>query len=118
MLGVHFTSDVLGGWLAGGLLLATFIKWEKPVAAWVGGIHYEMQLAIGAVSSLVILAVSYLFLGLRSGWTPPADWLANAPDLNPLDPTGWLRWQASGWGSVSAWRGGITSTGCCNRVRP
>ena len=64
------------------------MKWERPIASWVARNRYEMQLALGLTSSLVILAVTYLILTLRSGWTPPDEWLLNAPDLNPLDPSG------------------------------
>jgi len=34
VLGVHFTHDVLIGWLVGGLLLWLFLKLEKPIAGW------------------------------------------------------------------------------------
>jgi membrane-associated phospholipid phosphatase len=87
-LGVHFTSDVLGGWLAGGLLLTAFLKWQKPIANWIARTSYLERLALCVVSSLIILAVSGILLGLRSTWMPPVDWLANAPDMNPLDPSG------------------------------
>lgn len=34
VLGVHFTHDVLVGWLVGVLLLWLFLKLEKPIVSW------------------------------------------------------------------------------------
>ncbi len=87
-LGVHFTSDVLGGWLAGGLLLTAFIRWQKSIAGWITGTSFGMRIILAVASSVILLIISSILLSLRSGWTPPVEWLANAPDLNPLDPSG------------------------------
>jgi len=86
-LGVHFTSDVLVGWLFGGLLLVVLFRLEKPTTAWVRKMGPGQQVLAAVVSSLLMLALTFLATALRSEWTAPADWLANAPDLNPLDPT-------------------------------
>jgi membrane-associated phospholipid phosphatase len=52
VLGVHFTHDVLVGWLVGGLLLWLFLKLEKPVADWFKGSSLGMQ-----ILALIILTV-------------------------------------------------------------
>ncbi|HEY0076114.1 MAG TPA: phosphatase PAP2 family protein [Abditibacteriaceae bacterium] len=55
VLNVHFPGDVLGGWLFGALLLGAFLKWEKPVGAWLLKHDFIQQIVIcGAVSALLI----------------------------------------------------------------
>jgi membrane-associated phospholipid phosphatase len=89
-LGVHFTSDVLIGWLAGGLLLVVYLQLEKPASAWVKKMGPGQQILFTSITSLLLVVVTLGMVALRSDWTPPAEWLVNAPDLNPLDATGMI----------------------------
>jgi len=57
VLGVHFPSDALGGWLIGLLVLVIYAWAEPPVARWVAGQRMAVQLvlAIGVPVLLVFL---------------------------------------------------------------
>jgi len=56
VLGVHFTHDVLVGWLVGGFLLWLFLKLEKPVADWFKRSSLSLQLlALVIITALLIL---------------------------------------------------------------
>jgi hypothetical protein len=72
ILGVHFTHDVLAGWLVGGILLWLFLKLEKPVITWFQGKSLLLQiLALVVVTSLFIIAAVLI--------VPPF----NPPDVDP-----------------------------------
>lgn len=72
VLGVHFTHDVLVGWLVGGLLLWLFLKLEEPVVQWFKRKSAGTQiLALVIVTTLLILPVVLL--------VPPF----NPPPVNP-----------------------------------
>jgi hypothetical protein len=55
ILGVHFTHDVLVGWLVGALLLVIFLKIEKEVANW-------FKTKTVAVQILALIFATSLFL--------------------------------------------------------
>lgn len=55
-LGVHFISDVVGGWLLGALSLWVFLKLERPIAAWLRQ-RTLIQMVILALLSSVLLLV-------------------------------------------------------------
>lgn len=61
VLGVHFTHDVLAGWLVGGLLLWLFLKLEDPVIAWFKGNSIGMQiLALVIITALLLITAILL----------------------------------------------------------
>jgi membrane-associated phospholipid phosphatase len=45
-LGVHFPHDVLAGWLLGAAILVLFVRWAKPLAAWLLRPPFGAQLAL------------------------------------------------------------------------
>jgi hypothetical protein len=56
VLGVHFTHDVLAGWLVGAFLLWLFLQLEQPVVAWFKQKTLPLQiLALLAATSLFII---------------------------------------------------------------
>lgn len=108
-LGVHFLSDVLTGWLAGGLLLWLVVRLEGPIAAWLGPKRVALQILWAGLLALVMIllgVVSRLALG---GWQVPAIWVTNAasqaPDvaLNPLKLDGFFTAAGTWWGMASGY---------------
>lgn len=77
-LGVHFVRDVLTGWLIGGLLLAAYLKIERPLAEWLRRRSYNQHLLL-ALGSAVIVALMVLIPRLILGsWAYPVVWQENA----------------------------------------
>ena len=91
-LGVHFTSDVLTGWIVGGLLLLAFIKLERPVVNWLKQRSLFTLMGVAWFTSLLLIAL--VLLGIMLSAQPLPAWTANAelagaeklPD--GLDPNG------------------------------
>jgi membrane-associated phospholipid phosphatase len=88
-LGVHFLTDVLAGWLIGGLLVWVFARLDAPVSAWVTRLRLGQQVSLAAVSSLAIILLTFLALAISPSFLLPQTWLANAtaaaPDVT-IDP--------------------------------
>lgn len=93
-LGVHFTSDVIIGWLLGITLMILFIRWEKGVIAWFAIQPFSRQLVLCVLCSLVLLSLMVLPVLFEPTWNIPASWIANAfraippEDFTPLDVSG------------------------------
>jgi len=89
-LGVHYPTDVFGGWLLGLMVLILFLKLEGPVAARLSQLDPPAQLAVVLAVSIGLALIGAL-IGFRTdaGWDPPLEWIENsaaqAPD-NPIAP--------------------------------
>lgn len=93
-LGVHFISDVLGGWLFGALLVWGFLKLERPLKIYLQRQPLKQLLLIALLSSIILGAVIILPAAALDGWQVPQAWeqnaLAAAPDtqVTPLNLNG------------------------------
>jgi hypothetical protein len=85
-LGVHFLSDVLLGWALGGLLLLLFLRFEVPVLTWLRGLSYPALELIAFLGSLALILLTVIPVQALSGWTLPAEWVANAASSDPNTP--------------------------------
>ena len=90
LLGVHFISDVLAGWLIGALLLYVFLSLEKPVVSWLKREVFTNQLLYLFGGSLLLGGIGVLARSFNIGWDMSAEWLTNAiaasPDGTAPDP--------------------------------
>ena len=87
-LGVHFLSDVLLGWLLGGLLVLVFARLRKPVGTWLAKQSMGMKLFWVFISTLVLL-VPVLLASLASNkWMMQSDWAARAGEVDPFNLKG------------------------------
>jgi hypothetical protein len=69
VLAVHFPTDVLAGWLIGGVILWAFLKWEAPVMAWFSRFTLAQKIGLAFAASMLLLIISLAGLA----FVPPAD---------------------------------------------
>ncbi len=87
-LGVHFLTDVLLGWLIGGLLVWAFSAWYQPVGAWINQKTLWSKIGLIAGSAALMMA---LILGVRlavGAWVMNADWAERAGEVDPYSLDG------------------------------
>lgn len=87
-LGVHFLSDVVLGWLLGGLLVWAFAAWSKQVSAWLNQQSFGIKLGLVFASTAVMLL---LVLGARwiaGPWVMDSEWVARAGEVAPYSLDG------------------------------
>jgi membrane-associated phospholipid phosphatase len=69
VLAVHFPTDVLVGWLIGGVILWSFLKWETAVMAWFNRFTLVQKIGLAFAASMLLLIISLAGLA----FLPPAD---------------------------------------------
>jgi len=69
VLAVHFPTDVLAGWLIGGVILWSFLKWETAVMAWFNRFTLAQKISLAFAASMLLLIISLAGLA----FLPPAD---------------------------------------------
>jgi membrane-associated phospholipid phosphatase len=79
-LGVHFSSQVIAGWLTGIILLVIFTRYEPTFLSWFLGRTFPGQLLLIGGISAVILLLGILILYFTREWKMPLEWISNAAD--------------------------------------
>lgn len=77
-LGMHFLTDVLAGWLIGGLLLWAFLAWWTPVTDWLTRKTLAQQILIAFIVSLVVVGLGAWQVNRLDGFVIPQEWIDNA----------------------------------------
>lgn len=84
-LGVHFITDVVGGWIFGGLFLFAFLRIEPRATRWLWGIGFRGQvMAVTAVAAGIIV-MSLLLRWAVAGIPDPDSWASFAAGARRLD---------------------------------
>jgi membrane-associated phospholipid phosphatase len=82
-LGVHFPTDVLVGWIVGGLLLWAFLRFEEPLRARLANTKVTTQIGIAFLASIVVILLGVAALAI--GPVPPAEWAQIAVDGGEIE---------------------------------
>ncbi len=61
-LALHFPTDVLAGWLIGGVILWAFVKWETAVMAWFNRFTQVQKIGLAFAASMLLLIISLVGL--------------------------------------------------------
>jgi membrane-associated phospholipid phosphatase len=81
-LGVHFLTDVLGGWLIGYVILGLFMRLGAAISDWFHNKSLPWQILASLVTSLLIVAVTLTVQYLNHEWQFPQDWMTNIQQGN------------------------------------
>jgi len=77
VLAVHFPTDVLVGWVLGGLLLWAVLRWEAPVLAWFNRRALGWRIGLVLAASLGLIVIPSVGLAFLPPSDPP-EWAAAA----------------------------------------
>ena len=106
-LGVHFPSDVVGGWIIGGLFLLTYLKIEPIAKDWLGRQPVARQIGAAFIASLALVLVSIAARLYLNGVPDPDLWAAFAVDARSLagviSDAGALFGIGAGWALTTRW---------------
>lgn len=116
VLGVHFTHDVLVGWLVGALLLGIFLKFEGSVASWFKAQSIPVQILALVLATSLFLIPAILIVPPFNPPPVPQAWIQGAGEvIEPYHYEGLLTTAGSffglGLGVIFLVRGGGFNAG-------
>lgn len=125
-LGVHFTSDVLVGWLLGAIVLMLYIRNEKRILSWIKTLPPGRLVLLLFLISMALISFGILGRSLPSGWEIPSAWRETAAltdpsgGINPLSLDGTVSNAAIFFGLTSGAallfsKGGFSHRGTCRQ---
>jgi len=77
-LGVHFSSQVLIGWVIGIFVVIIFFRLEKKVLIWFLSRKFSIQLILISGITVLILLLGGIFVFTLRNWEMPAQWIRNS----------------------------------------
>lgn len=122
-LGVHFPTDVLAGWLLGGLIMWAYARIRDPLEKRLHGLTVNDLIIIALAGSLTLAMVGSLSRLALLNWQIPVNWVENAvqalpvdEDFNPLELSGVFTSAGAFFGLAAGYillqaRGGLDARG-------
>lgn len=87
VLGMHFPTDVLTGWLIGFLVLTGLLTIEKPLIDWLDNQSLPVKICAAFLASLALIAMGWIVRAVQADWSMPALWIENIhralPEIDP-----------------------------------
>ena len=90
VMGVHFLTDVMLGWVLGGLLVLAFLLTQKRIGQWLDTLDYRAHIGLAFASSMLMIMLVLTARNLYVEWQMPQAWLARAGEVDPLSINGAL----------------------------
>lgn len=85
-LGVHFWSDIFGGWLIGLLFLFLFWRFWPPIEKWFLSLGLGVQILVALGASLLLLLLGIGVARAIAGVNHAATWAMYAQEARSLQP--------------------------------
>lgn len=85
-LGVHYPSDVLGGWVFGGIYLWLFAKLSPPISHWIANLRMAKKIVVIFLTAFVLSGL-LVFFGPKEN---PVSWQLTALQLFLSINIGWV----------------------------
>jgi membrane-associated phospholipid phosphatase len=83
-LGMHFPSDVIIGWVVGGLFLFAFLTLEPRAKDWLNKLDLWKQVGVVLIATLAIMLVGIAIRSFIAGIPDPQAWASFSADARTL----------------------------------